>query len=344
MEKKRIGCFDIAKGIGILMVVWAHARGPYTAYIYQFHMPLFFLISGYLFNPNNSFWQFTVRKLQSLYIPFIFWNLAALCIKTAVGLSNLPPEVFLEKTIKMLLTMEKDGQFFGATWFLSALFIESILYKALDELLKRVPYRRWIITICFAIGAIVGFRINFPYMLSRTMVLGVFFAIGYVIKENQERLALFWKWYLAVIFFGLFVLIGRHGHANMGMNDYSSTVLFVIGSCMMSYAVLYLSYFIDQKKGVISKNINRLLCFLGKRSIDIVIWQFVFFRIVIALQLYIHHKPVNVSEVLKYYPVYETSGGWWAVYTVVGLFVPILWCSLLKSGIWGKLFKRMHIV
>ena len=41
----RIETIDIAKGLGILFVVWSHAKGPFTPYMYQFHMPLFFLIS-----------------------------------------------------------------------------------------------------------------------------------------------------------------------------------------------------------------------------------------------------------------------------------------------------------
>lgn len=32
--KQRAGYLDIAKGIGILLVVWAHARGPFSTYIY----------------------------------------------------------------------------------------------------------------------------------------------------------------------------------------------------------------------------------------------------------------------------------------------------------------------
>lgn len=45
-QKKRIDYLDLAKGIGILLVVWAHARGPYSSYMYQMHMPFFFIISG----------------------------------------------------------------------------------------------------------------------------------------------------------------------------------------------------------------------------------------------------------------------------------------------------------
>lgn len=77
----RLLSIDIAKGMGIILVVWAHAKGPFSSYIYQFHMPFFFLISGYLFNPNTSFRQFAKRKFTSLYVPFILWNSAAVLIK-----------------------------------------------------------------------------------------------------------------------------------------------------------------------------------------------------------------------------------------------------------------------
>lgn len=45
---------DIAKGIGIILVVWAHADGSFSKYITQFHMPFFFFISGMLFNSRGG--------------------------------------------------------------------------------------------------------------------------------------------------------------------------------------------------------------------------------------------------------------------------------------------------
>jgi fucose 4-O-acetylase-like acetyltransferase len=43
---------DIAKGLGIIMVVTAHAGLPFLGQLfYCFHMPLFFVISGMLFKP-----------------------------------------------------------------------------------------------------------------------------------------------------------------------------------------------------------------------------------------------------------------------------------------------------
>ena len=54
-KKERLAVFDVAKGLGILLVVFAHIN--YTniplVYIYSFHMPLFFLISGIFFDTKK---------------------------------------------------------------------------------------------------------------------------------------------------------------------------------------------------------------------------------------------------------------------------------------------------
>lgn len=75
VEGVRSRVLDITKGIGIVLVVWAHARGPFSRYMYLFHMPLFFLVSGYLFNRGCSLKEFILKKIKSLYIPFIVWNI-----------------------------------------------------------------------------------------------------------------------------------------------------------------------------------------------------------------------------------------------------------------------------
>ena len=69
---QRLEYLDIAKGIGILLVVWAHAKGPFQSHIYQFHMPFFFLISGYLYSSKKNFLEYLKGKICSLYIPFVF--------------------------------------------------------------------------------------------------------------------------------------------------------------------------------------------------------------------------------------------------------------------------------
>lgn len=84
-EKKRFDDLDIAKCFGILLVYIGHCEvgadsisfDRLQAWIYSFHMPLFFFISGILFsNKNNrSFLFFLKKRIVSLILPYVFFSL-----------------------------------------------------------------------------------------------------------------------------------------------------------------------------------------------------------------------------------------------------------------------------
>lgn len=337
--KDRVEYLDIAKGIGIIIVVWFHARGPFHPYFSLFFMPLFFLISGYLYNPAISLCDFIKRKFLSLYVPFVFWNLCFLFLRSLNGFSLSHAIRF---TVKVLLTLDKDGDYLGAIWFLGALFTESVLYKVLDTFLSRWQYRRAFITAVFCLRAVFAFRIDLPYRLSRTLILGMFFAIGYLVREQHTFFLKFHN-FCSILLSGIaFVLIGTFTEHTMGDNEYSSAPLFVIGALAGSYLTICLSKRIESNLHPVIRKCKSFCCYLSRNSIDIVIWQFVFFRIAIAIQLIVYHLPI--TDVLKYGNRFDTSGGWWILYLITGLFVPILWTKLLRFGIWGKYLKKYHII
>ena len=74
---KRIEYIDIARGIGILLVVMGHndfaVVSPFLyKLIYSFHMPLFFFLSGYFLNSATGFWPFVKKRFNALLKPFFF--------------------------------------------------------------------------------------------------------------------------------------------------------------------------------------------------------------------------------------------------------------------------------
>lgn len=76
MEVKMvINWINALKGIGIILVVLGHLLAkdyPFvTPYIYMFHMPLFFFISGYLFKPDLNFRSYFIKKFFSFGIPYL---------------------------------------------------------------------------------------------------------------------------------------------------------------------------------------------------------------------------------------------------------------------------------
>lgn len=93
MPSKRSIALDVAKGVAIILVVYGHAlRGLISAgmiapdagivmsdyIIYTFHMPLFFFISGLLFNSkrgsekSREFWW---RRAKTIAYPYFLWSL-----------------------------------------------------------------------------------------------------------------------------------------------------------------------------------------------------------------------------------------------------------------------------
>ena len=344
----RINYYDIAKGLGIILVVLAHSTGgSFTdKIINQFHMPLFFLISGLLYSNRRAPLEYAKRKIFSLYIPFAFWNCLSTICKMLFLNANL--KLTIRRLIGILLTLTKDGQFFGATWFLAALFHITIFYRFVDEIIeknikhiKNVEQKRIILFTLFSLFGVLGFAIDFPFALSRTLILGMFFSIGALVKIEYERLREFDKLPSVVISTVSFFIISSINRIHMGNNDYKFPLLFVMGALQASYTILACSKW---TVGGVPRWIKNALRYLGEHSIDILIWQFVAFRIVIIIQLLLEGTQITLANVLQYYPTYVISGGWWIAYFLVGLLVPLLLCSLVRKTKIGKLMVKFHIM
>lgn len=139
---------DYAKGIGIILVVIGHAIRDemrinsviydylYTI-IYFFHMPLFFFVSGYLFERSSlsglSKSVLLKKKICSILMPFIFYSVFIFIVFYIA--SNLPiissklenMGVWCISVSKYLLLMiQGNNPYAFHMWFLLVLFIIEI--------------------------------------------------------------------------------------------------------------------------------------------------------------------------------------------------------------------------
>ena len=81
-RKERNQIIYLVKGMGIVLMVVRHAEAPYSDFVLLFHMAIFFIASGYLYNDKHaesiqSVVKFTLRKLRSLYLPFFLYSVSA---------------------------------------------------------------------------------------------------------------------------------------------------------------------------------------------------------------------------------------------------------------------------
>ena len=75
-DKKRIEYIDLAKGVCILLVVFAHIHPDLTRYSWgvffdSFRMPLYFFLSGIFFKRYSGIQEFAIKKVNNLSFSFM---------------------------------------------------------------------------------------------------------------------------------------------------------------------------------------------------------------------------------------------------------------------------------
>lgn len=73
MKYNRIEYIDVAKGVAILLVVVGHVSSlpaPIKSSLYSFHMPLFFLLSGFFFRQEDTF-STAKRMIPTIVVPYL---------------------------------------------------------------------------------------------------------------------------------------------------------------------------------------------------------------------------------------------------------------------------------
>lgn len=122
---QRLDWLDMAKGIGMILVVYGHSYGPDNYYVYLF-ICRFFILSGFLLTVSRNSERIFI-KFTGLYIPFAGWNFIVMIIRLIAaqqsGLLTQKLDGRVENMKLMFLTVGKDGEYMGATWFLGSLFL-----------------------------------------------------------------------------------------------------------------------------------------------------------------------------------------------------------------------------
>lgn len=138
--------FMILSAIGIIMVVDSHTWGTFNIFanffpFNSFFMPMFVLISGYFnkVDTKTNMWKYTVRKFQTLLLPYIVVSILALiaewlmlCIKTEA----MQP-FMLEYKAKAMLNIFTSGEITTIAlpmWFAPMLFAVQIVYGFMKKL------------------------------------------------------------------------------------------------------------------------------------------------------------------------------------------------------------------
>lgn len=145
MMAQRNVLLDCMRGAAIVLVVLGHAgiNAPLWTFIYAFHMPLFFFISGFFCNGKRGVGDFLIKKIKTLYLPFVKYYVLFILISRFLhqfritkfdytsGIDILQA-IFLACRFRVG-AMDLLGHF----WFLPVLFFISVLVFLSVKLVER---------------------------------------------------------------------------------------------------------------------------------------------------------------------------------------------------------------
>ena len=283
---KRDATWDIARGIGMALVIYGHLLEPmYPAHngrpiieaaadqwqvIYSFHMILFFLVSGAV-NRNlaTKAWPDVLRA--SLRLLALAWVVHIL--GWAFGLV-INPEArnSIGDAVWNLVDPILEGYKWsvGVLWFLTSLcFVQILAYLSL----RRFPAVA-VVIVAMAATAITNYLPE--QYLMKTWAPGLaFFALGYLFSQWQVR----WPVWAAIPLFAALIFIAALNHGcsfsfaescgsvpfsvRMFMGSYGFLPVFFLSSLVGSLAVVCLS------AGLARFSASSLLAYMGRKSLEL---------------------------------------------------------------------------
>jgi fucose 4-O-acetylase-like acetyltransferase len=180
----------IAKGIGITLVVVGHFFPPqHPAYwtavrdvIYAFHMPLFFVLSGFLYSHGKyAYGDLVLNKVRRLLYPFATIAVIFLLLKVAADQVASLSHPVDARSVYMLL-VDPVRSYMPLLWFMHALFIIFIVYPPLRTVLRS---NLAILLLAVALNALVQRRVP---VVAAAIIHLPYFVLGVMMREHQQRI------------------------------------------------------------------------------------------------------------------------------------------------------------
>lgn len=262
-KENRIATLDIAKGIGIILVVVGHCYAKPTnlhRLIYAFHMPFFFIISGIIYSFRDKKFSFNFRtKLKSLLFPYFMFELMWIIFLGVLNFKNPGFNIYN----KILNTLLFKGNI--ATWYLPCLFITEFLFYITLE----TKYPKLLIFMMLFTGLLYPNQSNKLWFIMRPLVGLGFFSVGYFYNQAFKKRVNCVLYIILLLIYCITALC--NGDVSLYSRDFSNIVLYIFNGILGSFLVLYFCKFIEKQSenSQILTIFKSRLCYFGEHSLVI---------------------------------------------------------------------------
>ncbi len=352
MSIHRDSTFDILKGMGIILMVIGHSGAPMWMhdFIYSFHMPLFFIASGWFFSERSldNKREYAQKKVKGLYIPYLKWSLIFLLLHNiffTIGLLNsqygyhgsverwYQLNDFISHFLDICFLMTGYDSMLGTYWFMRSLFVASLLVCILSWFFMRISRQSrghciiaTSLLCCLVGGAISYCSFKIPVVPQggyREMMATFFIGMGYMLNKSEA-----WRscrvMIISAVAFILCVIM--HPTAMRGSVSFTDWYVIIVSGTAGFIVTYHMSRYISSHETIV----RTALVYIGKRTFYIMTFHFLCFKPASLLKAWLYDMD---WQVVGYHPVIPPVDDYWfwIVYAVSALFFSLLLERIISS-------------
>lgn len=348
ISRKSDYIISIAKAIGIALMVLSHAglMKYGRSFISMFHMPLFFICSGYCFNYKyiKDFGSYFLRKINTLYMPFVKWGLLFLILHNGFYYLNIYSDQFgyngevshlfdakeiIYHALHTVLFVETNEMLLGGYWFIHTLFFASFISYAFFRYLKSCIIGSSILLLISVLLRLGNICIPYANVGYKEFLAASFILVGKVLYKYKVT----YNYSLLLCFVVVVLVASIIMPLNMTNLGVYTIIPYFIVAIIGSMLVLGLASFCPMP-------IRSALTFVGNHTLEILTWHFLAFKVVSLFIIWIENRPLSH---LAYFPVIpsldnltdQLGSEWCIMYFISGLTLPLIFC-LVKERILSK--------
>lgn len=231
---------DLARVVGLVAIVAGHAwEGPEVSlYLFSWHVPIFFLLTGYLWRTGRPLGTEVRKRARTLLVPYVLWYLIVAGIWFTYASQVLYDEFDWHAAARTALGGVDAPRPFSAFWFVTALFVATVALRALE---KVGPWAPWVVAALF-LGLFVQDRFRWAgvYWSAATGVACLVFVLaGHVLRTQRDRVPLPLVTGVALVLVGLVPIVaGDVLSLNLKGGSFGTPYLSILCATAISIGVL----------------------------------------------------------------------------------------------------------
>lgn len=263
MDNKRISWIDTSKALLLYLVllghIETHADFVYLT-IFTFHMPAFFILSGYTHKEGQQASIFILKKIKSLIFPYFIFCFLGLILRLIYNDYYIFNHANLQTMLyQTFFTMQPDILFAGTGWFLFTLFWANIggyaWIKYIGKFNKYIQYIL-VLLLCFFASNILFFNITIfnterlPFKLDSAFMALFFWLVGYYLNKYNFMAKILKHIISSIVcvFIVYLLSFSLTFGSNMANCEYFNYPLYILAAISGSTIVYIISYYLDKIK------------------------------------------------------------------------------------------------